>query len=159
MRIRSAMAATTMIAISLAGTTAAGAQTGAVHVGPRVTYNFDFEKTAIGFQAGFPLNGRIDFVPSVDVFFPDNGSLLGFNADIKLRPLPADAGMLYIGTGLNLTRAAYRGSSNTEAGLNLVAGLEGRTGAVHPFGEVRTILGDQTSVQITAGLNFTLRSR
>lgn len=158
MRIRNAMAVAG-VTIAMAVTTAVGAQTGAVHIGPRVTYNFDFEKTAIGFQAGFPLGNRIDFAPSVDIFFPDNGSLLGFNADIKVRPLPADAAMLYLGTGLNLTRVAVRSASNTEAGLNLIAGLEGRAGAVHPFAEVRTILADRTSVQLTAGLNFTMRSR
>ncbi|MGQ0649076.1 MAG: hypothetical protein ACT4P7_16085 [Gemmatimonadaceae bacterium] len=158
MRIRSVMAVTAAM-IVMASATAAQAQTGAVHMGPRVTYNFDFEEAAVGFHLGLPLGSRLDFYPSVEFFFPDRGSLLGFNGDIKLRPLPRDAGMLYIGTGLNLTRASFRDVSNTEAGLNLLAGLEGRTGAIHPFVELRSILADRTSVQLTGGLNITIGTR
>ena len=158
MRIQSAMAVAGMTMV-MAGSTVAGAQTGAVHVGPRVAYNFDFEEVAIGFHMGLPIGNRIDFYPSIDIFLPDQGSLLGLNADIKLRPLPADAAMFYVGTGLNLTRVSVRSESNTEAGLNLLAGLEGRTGAIHPFVELRAILADRTSVQLVGGLNITLRGR
>jgi hypothetical protein len=145
------------VALSFAGATGSQAQTGAVHVGPRVTYNFDFEEAAIGFQLGLPLASRLDFYPSVDIFLPDQGSLAAFNADLRFRP--QDMGPWYLGTGLNLTRASAGGESNTDAGLNLIAGLEAQTGVIHPFVEVRGILSDRNSMQLTGGLNITIGRR
>ena len=157
MTLRSAVALA-CVATALAAATGQ-AQARSVHVGPRVTYNFDFEEAAIGFQLGIPLASRLDFYPSVDVFLPDDGSLVGFNADLRFQPAPRDAGPLYLGTGLNLTRRAVRGVSNTDAGLNLLAGLEAPTGAIHPFIEARAILSDRNSVQLTGGLNIRVSSR
>jgi hypothetical protein len=143
-------------AISFGTGTMAEAQTGRMHLGPRVTYNFDFEEVAIGGQLAVPLTGMVDFYPSFDVFFVDNGSLFGFNADLKFRPLPVATAPLYLGAGLNLTRGSSGGSSDTNAGVNLFGGLEARTGAVHPFGELRLVIGDGSSVQLSAGINFTI---
>lgn len=145
--------------ISLGGATAAWAQTGRTHFGPRVTYNFDHEESAVGLQLGLPLANRLDFYPSVDVFLPGRGSLVGFNADVKFRPGSGDLGPLYLGTGLNVTRRSIGSASNTDAGLNVIAGLESRTGVIHPFVEVRGILADRTSVQLTGGLNITMGRR
>jgi hypothetical protein len=129
---------------------------GRVHIGPHVTYNFDYDKAAIGGQITVPMGTYIEFYPSVDLFFPDRGSLFGANADVKFRPAPRDAGWMYLGAGLNLTHRSVRDVSNTDAGLNLLFGLESRTGAVHPYGEFRAILGDRSTVQLAGGLNFTL---
>jgi hypothetical protein len=147
------------LAASLLAAGEAGAQTGRTHWGPRVTYNFDFEETAIGFHLGLPIASRLDFYPSVDVFLPDEGSLLGLNADIKFQPSPQDAGPLYIGAGINFTRRGRLRVSNTETGLNLFGGLEARTGAIHPFIEMRAIFADQSMVQLSGGLNITMGGR
>jgi hypothetical protein len=156
MRTRSLL---TILTIALGASSVAHAQAGSFHVGPRVTYNFDFEQAGIGFHAGFPIGTRLEFYPSVDVFFPDNGSLLGFNADFKFRP-SIELRPLYLGAGLNLTRGSGGGDSNTESGLNLIGGLEARnTGAIHPFVEFRAIIADHTSTALVGGLNITLRNR
>ena len=160
------MRAKTVTQIMLAGfiiasASAAGAQaTGRpTSVGPRITYNFDFEEVAIGGHALIPLANNLDFYPSLDIFLPDNGSLLGINLDLRLHPMPRDAAMFYIGGGLNLARAAFRGESNTEAGVNLLGGLEGRTGVIRPFGELRLIIGDGSQVALAGGLNITIGRR
>ncbi len=136
----------------------AGAQ-GRTYLGPRVSYNFDFEEVAIGGQLGLPLTTALDFYPSLDIFLVDNGSLLGLNADLKFRPGTLSMTPLYVGGGLNLLRASVNDRSDTEPGLNLFAGFEGRSGGVQPFVELRAILGDQSAVQLSGGVNFSLGSR
>jgi hypothetical protein len=135
------------------------AQTGRVHIGPHVTYNFDVDEAAIGGQLTAPIGPYVEFYPSIDLFLVDRGSLFGANADFKFRPTPHDAGWLYLGAGLNITHRSIRDFSHTDTGLNLFMGIESRQGAVHPYGEFRAILGDGSSVQIAGGLNFTLGGR
>ena len=154
MHVRSVLALTVLLGLPAV----AQSQSGSFHVGPRVTHNFDFEETAIGFHAGFPVANRLDFYPSLDIFLVDNGSLLGFNADLKFRP-SNEMRVLYVGGGLNITRASGGGASNTDTGLNLFGGLEAQTGAIHPFVELRAIVGDGTTAALVGGLNITLRNR
>jgi hypothetical protein len=135
------------------------AQSGRTYLGPRVSYNFDFEEVAIGAQLGLPLTSALDFYPSLDIFLVDNGSLLGFNADLKFRPGAVSMTPLYIGGGLNLMRASVGDRSDTEPGLNLFAGIEGRSGGLSPFAELRAILGDRSTVQLAGGINFSMGSR
>lgn len=138
---------------------AANAQTGRTYLGPRVSYNFDFEEVAIGGQLGLPLTSALEFYPSLDIFLVDNGSLLGFNADLKFRPGAVSLTPLYVGGGLNLLRASVGDRSDTEPGLNLFGGLEGRSGSVRPFAELRAILGDRSTVQLSGGINFSMGTR
>jgi hypothetical protein len=155
MRVRSSVLAFAV----LLGLPAVGqSQGGSFQVGPRVTHNFDFEETAIGFHATFPFASRLEFYPSLDIFLVEGGSLLGINGDLKFRP-SAEMPVLYVGTGLNLTRGSGGGTSNTEAGLNIFGGLEAQTGAIRPFVELRAIVGDGTSAALAGGLNITLRNR
>jgi len=51
--------------------------------------------------------------------------------------------------------SAHR-NSNTDAGLNLIVGLESLKGWIHPFAEGRLTVGDESTFQIAGGLNFTL---
>lgn len=135
------------------------AQSGQTYVGPRISYNFDFEEVAIGGQLGLPLTSALDFYPSLDIFLVDEGSLLGLNADLKFRPGTDRPSPLYVGGGLNLSRRSFNDRSNTEPGLNLFGGLEGRSGSVRPFVELRAILADRSTVQLSGGINFALGGR
>jgi hypothetical protein len=45
---------------------------------------------------------------------------------------------------------------STHAGLNLLGGVESLRGTVHPFGEGRFIISDDSRFQLQAGLNITL---
>ncbi|MES2305166.1 MAG: hypothetical protein V4558_06650 [Gemmatimonadota bacterium] len=152
-RIRAALVA----AILVVGSTAtAQAQTHSSHFGPRLSYNFDAKAAGLGAQLSLPVAHHLEFYPSVDVFFVDAGSLLGINADLKYRIGKADISWLYIGTGLNIARRSFNGSSHSDAGLNLFLGAESLKGKVHPFGEMRFTVGDGSTAALAAGLNFTL---
>lgn len=142
---------------AFAGT--AQAQTDRLHLGPRVSYQFDLEKIGVGVQLGVPIASHLEFYPSFDYFFVDAGSFWNLNADLKYRIAEASIRWLYVGTGLNISRSGGGTSSATRAGLNLLAGVESLSGRVHPFGEFRFTANKGSSAQIAVGLNFTLRSR
>jgi hypothetical protein len=134
----------------LAGT--AAAQDKALHLGPRLSYQFDAEELGVGAQLSVPIASHLEFYPSFDVFFTDP-SLWSFNVDLKWRALAQSASWFYVGTGLNILESGGNGSN---AGLNLFGGVESLKGRVHPFGELRFIVNDNSTAQISAGLNFTL---
>jgi len=112
-------------------------------------------RRSIGAQFHLPLGRQVEFYPSFDYYFSDPGSLVGFNVDLKLR-YPSRDLELYVGGGLNILRASFGGTSNTDTGGNVFAGLETRVGLAHPYFEVRGLLHDGSSVQLNAGINFTL---
>jgi hypothetical protein len=152
-RIRVALVAAALV---MAGTTAAQAQTHRSHFGPRLSYHFDAEAVGLGAQLGMPVARHLEFYPSLDYFFVDNGSLLGINLDLKYRVGKADISWLYVGTGVNIARRSFNNNSNSDAGLNLFLGAESLKGKVHPFGEMRFTVGDGSTAVLAAGLNFTL---
>jgi hypothetical protein len=133
------------------------AQTGRMHIGPHLGYNFDAEAVALGGQFSVPVASRLEFYPSFDYYFVDTGSLWGLNADLKYRVArTGHLNWLYLASGLNLTRTSVGSAANTDAGLNLVGGAESLRGAIHPFAEARLILGDGSTFQLVGGLNLTL---
>jgi hypothetical protein len=143
------MATALVLAWALAGT--AQAQTSRLHLGPRISYQFDLEKLGIGAQLSVPIVHYLEFYPSFD-YFIDSGSFWNLNADLKYR-LPAESvHWLYLGGGLNIAH----GGGDTNAGLNLLAGVESLKGRVHPFGEFRFTANHGSTGQIAVGLNFTL---
>lgn len=148
----SRLATALVLAFTLAGT--AQAQTNRLHIGPRLSYQFDLEKIGLGAQFSVPVANRLEFYPSFDYFFVDDGSFWHLNADLKYRIAQATINWLYVGGGLNIARAS-NGGSDTNAGLNLFAGAESLKGRIHPFAEFRFTAGDGSTAQISAGLNFT----
>jgi hypothetical protein len=148
----SRLATALVLAFTLAGTVQA--QTNRMHIGPRLSYQFDLEKIGLGAQLSVPVANRLEFYPSFDYFFVDNGSAWHLNADLKYRIAQASISWLYVGGGLNIARHS-NGASDTNAGLNLFAGAESLKGRIHPFAEFRFTAGDGSTGQISAGLNFT----
>jgi hypothetical protein len=145
----SKLATALVVASALAGT--AQAQTSRFHLGPRLSYQFDLEKLGIGAQFSAPIVPHLEFYPSFD-YFIDSGSVWNLNADLKYRLPSESVHWLYLGAGLNIAH----GGNNTQAGLNLFAGVESLKGRVHPFGEFRFTANHGSTGQIAAGLNFTL---
>lgn len=149
---------TAALVLATAGVAAAQApaQGASMHLGPRLSYQFDLEEVGLGAQFSAPIARHLEFYPSFDYFFVDPGSFWQLNADLKYS-LPAESvHWLYLGTGVNLARVGARGSHDTRAGLNLFAGAESRRGRIHPFAEFRVTVGDGSRAQIAVGLNFTL---
>lgn len=136
-----------MLLACAAGVTRASAQR--AHFGFHGGYNTDMNRGALGAQIQMPIASAIEFYPSFDYYFVDTGNQLGWNADIKFRAAPP----LYFGGGLNV----LTGGGNSDAGVNLIGGLETRYGQAHPYAEMRALLHGSTSLQLLMGLNFTLR--
>ena len=139
----------------LLGSAAVPVQAQRSHIGFHGGYNFDLEDGLVGAQFHLPFGRQLEFYPSFDYYFSDPGSLVGFNIDLKLR-YPSRDLELYLGGGLNILRASSTGGSNTDTGGNVFAGLETRVGVAHPYFEVRGLLHNTSSVQLNAGINFTL---
>jgi hypothetical protein len=132
------------------------AQTNRLHLGPHFGYNFDIEELGVGPQLSVPVARHLEFYPSFDWYFVSPGNLFALNADLKYRLASENLSWLYVGGGLNITRASAAGASTTDAGVNLLAGVESLRGTVHPYGELRLTVGDGSTAQIAVGLNFTL---
>ena len=143
-------------ALLTGGTAVASSQTSAMHLGPQVAYDFDFEAFGIGAQFSVPIMRRLEFYPSFMYYFADDPlDVWNLNADLKYRVASDRPNWLYLGTGLNLTRVS-NGGSDTDAGLNLFAGAESLKGRIHPFAEARLVLSDGSRFQLAAGLNITI---
>ena len=142
-----------LLVFGCASVSTAQAQTHSLHLGPRLSYQFDYEEFGIGAQFSVPISSHLEFYPSFDVFFTNPSSLWSLNADVKWRVAPASASWLYIGSGLNLLEYGGNGS---DVGLNLFGGVESLKGRVHPFAELRLIVNENSTGQVSAGLNFTL---
>ena len=154
-------AALATLALAFAAASNLEAQ-GRSHLGAHLGINTDFEDFYIGGHGTFFLTRYLELYPSIDVYFPDDGTRLGFNGDFKFL-IPTDKGFgFYAGPGLGILYRSFDGdegdvdNDDTSVGLNLFGGIESRRGQVHPFLEVRTLLHDDTSFQIAFGLNFTL---
>ncbi len=153
MTIKLAVLLVSGLAMGVTGT--AQAQ-GRSHLGFQVGYNFDYEALVLGAQFSAPIGQHLEFYPSFNYFLVDQGSAWAVNADLKYRMPMESANWLYLGAGLNVLRAEAGGASNTDLGLNLIVGAETRTPNIHPFAELRVTVRDPSSVQLVAGLNFTL---
>ncbi len=141
-----------LLVLVFASVGTAEAQDKALHLGPRLSYQFDAEEFGIGAQFSVPIASQLEFYPSFDVFFTEPSSLWSFNIDLKWRVAPASVSWLYLGTGLNI----MDGPGDSNAGLNIFGGIESRSGRIHPFAEMRFVVSDNSTAQLAAGLNFTL---
>jgi hypothetical protein len=136
----------------------AQAQTNHMHLGPRISYNFDAEVIGLGAQFSVPMGDHLEFYPSADVFLVSAGSFADLNLDLKLRVARDSFNWLYLGGGLNVARRSAGSFEDTRAGLNLFLGAESLRGRVHPFGELRLVASNNTTVRAAFGLNITLHS-
>ena len=152
--MKTQLAVALAICLALGASSAAQAQARS-HFGPQLGYNFDYEAVVLGAQFSAPVGRHLEFYPSFNYFLVDAGTVWALNADLKYR-LPIEGDWLYLGGGLNVTRVEFGGFSNTDAALNLIAGLESRVGNIHPFGEFRLTVADGSTAQLVGGLNFTL---
>ena len=107
------------------------------------------------------LNAPLNVIASFDYFFPGsnvtywelNGELAYVIPGVRGSVLP------YFGAGLNLAHASVSGgglnNSNTDLGLNLLAGTTFKTGRrITPFAEIRVELGGGDQFVVTGGVLF-----
>jgi hypothetical protein len=131
----------------------AAAQADAQRVGLHAGYNVDVEDALLGVQGTWAITPQVALYPSFDYYLVDPGTLWGLNVDLKWRP-PSRRGALYVGGGLNYSRASYAGNGSSDTGLNLLIGLESRRTRSAPYVEAKIILGDGSSLQFVGGFTF-----
>lgn len=153
--MKTKLAVVVAVSLTMGASGAAQAQARS-HLGPQLGYNFDYEAVVLGGQFSAPIGENFEIYPSVNFFFVSPGTRVAFNLDVKYRVPMERAHWLYVGGGLNIMHWSYAGSSNNHAGVNLIAGIETRSGNMHPFGEFRLTAGRETTVQLVGGLNYTL---
>ena len=145
-----------MIPAVLLSAAASAASAQRPHLGIRAGYDFQSKNPVVSTQVTVPVTRVFEFYPSMDVYLPDHGTMMGFNGDLKVN-LPTTSGpQLYLGGGLGIQTRNVNQRSNTDLGGNALLGLESRSGWVHPFVEARAFVSDRNRFSALAGLNFTL---
>lgn len=144
------------LSVTLLATAVSAASAQRPHVGARVGYDFDSKNPVISLQATVPITQLVSFYPSADIYLPDNGTMNGFNGDLKLN-LPSSTGpQFYLGGGVGVQTRHVNQASSTDVGANALLGVESRLGWVHPFIEGRAFISEQNRASLLVGLNITL---
>lgn len=139
---------------------------GPIEFGIRGGYDFEDDVGLAGAQFRIPLVRQLALVPSADVFFDDSPSDWQINADAIVKP-DVLAG-IYFGLGAAFLSRDFDeldldDDSETEVGLNVVAGLDGgRIGrsVLRPFVEGRwTSVDDFDAFRLSAGINVPISGR
>lgn len=136
-----------------------------VAFGPQVSWATEIEEIAVGarLQAGVPsLLAGLQLIGSADYYFMDceDCSVLDFNANAAYSIMPMSTLDLYVGGGLNIMRISDNFGeadiSETDTGINILAGVKFPGSTIRPFAEGRyTLAGDfENRFTITGGLLF-----
>ncbi|HVS15676.1 MAG TPA: hypothetical protein VMV46_17265 [Thermoanaerobaculia bacterium] len=126
-------------------------------LGLRTGLYTDIEEAFLGFEA---LTRVADtdffFNPNVEWVFVDNGDLFTVSFDVHYDlDLDLDWVDFWLGAGPTvLFRDPDFGRSDDDFGLNLLAGVGLREGAVRPYAQFKVILADETEAVIAIGLRF-----
>ena len=99
---------------------------------------------------------EIYFNPNVEAVLVDDGHYVTINADFHYDFLSGRRTFAWLGTGLAVLNTNPGGSSDsdTDFGLNLLAGIGTRRGRVIPYAQAKLILKSDTEFVIGVGLRF-----
>lgn len=107
---------------------------------------------------------QMDFVPSVDVAFGDNRTVVSLNGDFHYRLQTKTQWRPYLGGGIGLhfvsvdNTGPARNNSDTVAGGQFIAGADvlAKSGSRF-FTELKLGFSDSPDMKVMAGFNFTVR--
>lgn len=124
-----------------------------------VRLGFYSDPDAVSFGAGLltPLTTAEPwmFNPNVEVAIGDFANVISINPDFHY-DFPTGTSMSYwMGAGpavMFIDRD--RGGTDTDFGLNVLAGLGARHGATRPFVQLKGVISDDSRLAITGGLRF-----
>jgi hypothetical protein len=114
----------------------------------------DPDETLVG--AGLRISlAPITFNPNAEYIFADNGSSYTVNLDGTMTVLPFGVGSAWLGAGLGFfTVDPDPGDSNTETGLNLIAGA-GLNLPLSPYTQIKAVMIDgDDPFAVTFGVRF-----
>ncbi len=153
----------TVVACTAALLSPAAQASGQVKFGPQLSVGTDSD-LGLGARLVFPLRTDalgVDGVLDGNYFFGGGSAVdswIDTNANLRL-PIPlAEDFVTRLGAGVNvafisLDSPGVTNSTETEVGLNLLAGIE-IPRAVTPFLELRLVVGDADQVVVTGGFTF-----
>lgn len=128
-------------------------------VGVNLGYNLEAERVFAGAQfRAQPASLPVIINPSIETYFIENLTWLQIDLN-ALYPFGIDNQSFtpYAGGGLGINYfKPENGDSNTEAGLNLIAGATFGFSRIQPFAEARINIDNGTNVGIRGGVLFTL---
>jgi hypothetical protein len=108
-------------------------------IGGWYTDNSDF---FLGAGARFAV-GPVTAIPNAEYVFVNSGKLFTLNIDGTLNVLPLAVATGYVGGGLAfVVTDPDGGSSNTDTGMNLIAGMSFNILKLHPFAQLKYIVKD-----------------
>lgn len=153
-------------AMGAAPATAQRGEISALAIGPRVGLGINPDQIVIGGHmefGGFHPDWTV--APILELGFGDHMTVVSIDADAYYHLHLQDSDWRpYFGGGLSINNfnidepPPFEHTSNTEAGLNLVAGTSIPTSPNAPmFAELRIGVGDIPDLHIMAGWNFPLR--
>jgi len=95
------------------------------------------------------------FNPNVEAAFADRSDQVSMNADIHYDFPTAPTYSVYAGAGPALIIShPDRGDTQTDAGINLVGGVDWRQESLRPFVQMKGVLSDQGELAIMGGIRF-----
>jgi len=87
--------------------------------------------------------GPVTAIPNAEYVFVSGGKLFTLNLDGTLNVLPLAVATGYVGGGLAFVISdPDGGSSNTDTGMNLIAGMSFNLLKLHPFAQIKYIVKD-----------------
>ncbi|HEY7682024.1 MAG TPA: hypothetical protein VH879_05235 [Gemmatimonadales bacterium] len=131
-------------------------------LGPQAGFATNDLDFFIGAQFAYPVANRVDIYPSFDFYFPGNNvDVFALSGDARYWPkLNMRNPGLYVGAGLNYThtKVSFLGvsASSDDVGLDLLGGWEFKAVKIHPFAQIKVVIGDADRVEFGGGINFRL---
>lgn len=93
--------------------------------------------------------------PNLEYVLVDNGDFFTINGDVHYDLDVETPFYVWAGGGPAILVAdPDRGDSETDFGLNLLAGIGARSGSVRPFAQIKLIVSDDSQLVFAAGLRF-----
>ena len=132
----------------------------AAHADPRFGVRFGYyteaEDPFLGAEMLFRVVPDIYFNPNVEAVLVDDGHYFTVNGDFHYDFLSGRRTFAWLGAGLAVLNTDPGGSadSDTDFGLNLLAGIGTRRGRVIPYAQAKVILKSDTEFAIGIGLRF-----
>jgi hypothetical protein len=143
-----------MLILLVAGTTLSPARASAFDSELRAGVFMDADAFALGGGFLAPVGNRWFFNPNAEFAFGDQ-DLVAVSGDFHYDFAGSNGMSPWLGLGPTiLMRDTPGDGSDTDVGLNVLAGLGGTRGTLRPFAQVRGIVADNSQVVLTGGIRF-----
>lgn len=146
-----------LVLLTGAGWTMGADRAAATDFDLRAGYYMDHEMVGLG--AGLLTSvgneGRWFFNPNLEVGFGDERSLVSVNGDFHYDFAQSSNTTVWLGAGpAVIIDDPPSGDTDTNLGLNVLAGLGGTQGGARPFAQLKGVVSDDSEVVLQGGVRF-----